>query len=332
MKTLDKNKKIIGWGVDLTFSKCMEVSSLDIEYLVDNNQNKQNSYFEDYFIYPPSKLLNESKNEIVVIVFSYQYKEMAEQLESMGFEWGVNAFSFLQLYEYKDVDELIITHKKDFLFLNEIVKEGWTCLDIGASYGLYSKKLSKLVGSGGSVYSFEPQPYPFSGLIELINDYSLNNVKALNIALTNNDLDSELKMRIPSKNGISISGMGLISTGLQHDLQNDFYEKNEISIVSKTFDSIISEHKIEKINFMKIDVEGYEIHVLNGALKTISINKPILQIEIAFNYHVNDSFNQVNNLLSSYGYKPFILNQGKLELLHKPEVVSGEIDYYFIVI
>ncbi len=336
MKEINKNKRIIAWGGDATFLKCMETSFLNIDYIVDNNRKKQNTKFYDYFIHSPSILLDESKNDTIVIIFTIQYKSIAKQLEEFGYQWGINAFSFLQLNEYKDLYELICK-KEDYFFLEKIIQKNWICLDIGANYGMFTKKLSELVGPNGYIYSFEPQPFAFSGLQEHIKDYSLKNVTAFNVALTDIDSKSELNMLIPTKDGSTSSGRALISTGLTQDLKQihkksefNFYENNEISVTSKTLDSIIIENKVNKIDFIKIDVEGYEMYVLNGAINSISKYKPILQIEIAFNYHTNDNFNQIYELLSPHGYKTFISKKGKLVQLEKETLIDGIIDYYFL--
>lgn len=54
---------------------------------------------------------------------------------------------------------------------------------------------------------------------------------------------------------------------------------NQINVLIRTLDSILSEHKIRKVDFIKIDVEGYDYEVLEGARKIISTSTPVIQIE-----------------------------------------------------
>lgn len=54
---------------------------------------------------------------------------------------------------------------------------------------------------------------------------------------------------------------------------------NQINVTIRTLDSILSEHKISKVDFIKIDIEGYDYEALEGARKIISTSAPVIQIE-----------------------------------------------------
>ena len=67
----------------------------------------------------------------------------------------------------------------------------------------------------------------------------------------------------------------------------------------------------KKIGFKKIDVEGHEKEVIDGARKIININRPVLLVEIEQNHTKNeviDTINYINNL----GYNSFYLNNNEL--------------------
>ncbi|KKM21414.1 hypothetical protein LCGC14_1635630 [marine sediment metagenome] len=91
---------------------------------------------------------------------------------------------------------------------------------------------------------------------------------------------------------------------------------NKINCSITTLDSYVEEFKIKSIDFIKCDVEGAELYVLEGGLRTIKNFKPILFLELfhewskRFGYHPSEVF----ELLLSIGYEAFLPINGKLEL------------------
>ncbi len=140
------------------------------------------------------------------------------------------------------------------------IKPGMNVIDIGANIGLMTHMASKLVGSTGHVYSFEPDPELFQILNENIKLNQLENVTAFQIAVSNTcgkavfsqnyeaDGDGRLESKSMLKNTIRVDVITL----------DDFCEKN-------TFD----------IDFIKMDVQGSEPKVFEGMKHLISHNKHI---------------------------------------------------------
>ena len=147
--------------------------------------------------------------------------------------------------------------------INSISDNNKVSLDIGANLGLFTYFMSR---SSKKVYAFEPNPYPLEHLKNVVDD----NVEIVPIAI--GDIDGIVKLSIPknrkgwSSNGASIKNIEL-NEGIQY----------EVSI--RKIDSL----EIENIGLIKIDVEGAELEVLKGALKTISNQKPNLIIENEIN-------------------------------------------------
>ena len=91
--------------------------------------------------------------------------------------------------------------------------------------------------------------------------------------------------------------------------KNEFQDYENFKINSKRIDDINFKNKI---SFIKIDVEGHEIEVINGAKLTIKRNKPILLVEIAEQHSkkkVDESINYINKL----GYKSFYYEKDSLK-------------------
>ena len=168
--------------------------------------------------------------------------------------------------------------------ISQIVKPGDICLDVGANIGWYTTLLQKLVGKGGAVYAFEPVPNVFEKLRRNVN---LNeppaNVTINNFALGNTEKIVELHIfaNLPE-------GHHSIAT-----FDNTEYETFPCPMI--TVDSYLSENQIGEVNFVKMDIEGAEMMMLEGADKLFNQQRPpIWEIEMAldttrgFNYLPND--------------------------------------------
>ena len=340
------NKKIIGWGASLTYSTCMLRSKIDVAYIVDNNPSKWGMDYEGCRVVSPYNISNEDIDSVFVIVFSMQYEDIRVQLESLGFSWGLNADSFLFIDIFRDLD-IEINQEKDFLFLDKIIKPGFTCLDVGANHGIFSKRLSRLVTGTGSVHSFEPQPSAFSGLERIKHEYNLKNLTPYNIALTSDKDIKSVDMVTPTLDGVLCNGMTTIVTGVAseqlkindnsivHKLNNnakiDFDLSKSISVPATTLDVWAIEINIQKFDFIKIDVEGYEFDVLQGASTVLKRYLPLLQIEIAFSYHHHDPFYKISDFLKGYGYECYIVsNVGLSKIDLTAELGQHEHNFYFL--
>ena len=88
---------------------------------------------------------------------------------------------------------------------------------------------------------------------------------------------------------------------------------------------------LKEIDFIKIDVEGYEFEVLNGSIATLTEHHPLLQIEIVFSYRSEDIFSEVWEFLGGFGYKAYFVSNGELRRLDQCQQVENEHNYYFSV-
>ena len=137
----------------------------------------------------------------------------------------------------------------------EILKEGMTVLDIGANIGYFSLIASRLVGDKGKVFAFEPYHETFSLLQKNIEANGFNNVIPLEKAASNQC--GKQKLFLASDPG-------------EHSLGgDDSYKSVEVDVT--TVDEFIRQDNIS-VDLVKMDVEGAEMHVLEGMAETISKN------------------------------------------------------------
>jgi len=147
-----------------------------------------------------------------------------------------------------------------------IVKKGDIVLDCGAFIGLHTLELSKLVGDTGKVYSFEPIPAVADCLEKTMEEKNIDNVVLVRNALYNK---SNIKLEFVS----DLSGLSSVADYRRKAFKYK-YKLNSICI-----DDFINIPKDKKISFIKIDVEGSEHKVLEGAIKTIKKYRPTIIFE-----------------------------------------------------
>jgi FkbM family methyltransferase len=198
-----------------------------------------------------------------------------------------------------------LTSEEIFL-LNYNFKEK-TVYDIGAHVGMYTIFFAKSAGSNGKVYTFEPNPDNYSKIIDNTNINGLKNVNIIKSAIGKNHLKSQLIVRHGD------SGTGTLEKTIQEQIINEKnYKAIEIDVDS--IDNLINNNNIlHKPDFVKIDVEGLELAVLEGMEKTIQKYHPDLFIEIHGSSMNLKKMNvaSVFSILDSYNYKIYHVESGR---------------------
>ncbi len=147
------------------------------------------------------------------------------------------------------------------------IKPGDTCIDVGANIGHHTIIMSKASGTTGHVYAYEPIPHIRKQAEESVAQNTLTNVTFYSDALS--DSASHLDLHVRKGN---IGGSSLVATST-----NDEYIKVNV----RTLDS----YYFTKVDFIKIDVEGYEYHVLLGAKDLIQKHRPVILFEYSPIYY-----------------------------------------------
>ena len=136
------------------------------------------------------------------------------------------------------------------------VKNDAVVFDIGAFKGDTAYFFSKKCSNKARIYAFEPDENNYKILLKIKDKYKLNNVIASNILFSNSETE------------INFLSMDL--------------NRQAVKMKSTTIDKFVEENNIEKIDYIKMDVEGAEKNILEGSIKTIKKFKPSLAIAI---YH-----------------------------------------------
>ena len=203
-------------------------------------------------------------------------------------------------YDIDDRDELLkgITHVisegllfPEFFNPQVNLKHGDIVLDIGAFIGLSSMIFSKKVGEEGKVYAIEPVMH--NVIRKNIEENNINNVYVIPKAIGNE----------VGKTEIEISDYGGDASITRREYTKDYYKKKKI-IELTTLDFLVKELELERIDFIKIDIEGAEELAIRGADNIIKQFRPKWSIS---SYHIDfnnePQHNKLVNLMLDYGYK-----------------------------
>lgn len=174
-----------------------------------------------------------------------------------------------------------------FAKINE--KQYKSFVDIGANLGRYSIEQGKKYGDKIKIIAIEPEPTIFKMLETNIKLNDLNNITPIQVGLA--DKEGSMNLFIGKHQE-------------QHTfLKNTDSSDDSISVKVKTLDNVCKELNFTP-DLLKIDVEGFEISVLNGAQKTLKTAHP----DILFEAFTQEHLNNISNILTPHGYKISVIN------------------------
>jgi len=180
-----------------------------------------------------------------------------------------------------------IRGRKDIRILKYLINKEKNSIDVGAYKGVYTYFLAKY---SKKVYAFEPNPKSYKILKKTVN----KKVEVLPYALSNKSSFDLLK--IPKgRKGYSNQGGSIRNVKLDKNF-------GKLKVETKKIDDL----KLKNIGFIKIDAEGVELKVLNGAKKLIQKYKPTLLIEIEERY-ISDPIEKSLSKILNLGYRGFAL-------------------------
>ena len=163
--------------------------------------------------------------------------------------------------------------------LRDVVKPGSVCIDIGAAAGLYTVALAHLAGPTGQVHSVEPVTFAHSTWTKVLGSRSSENVRHHVTALGAEP--GRGVMSVPVGRHGPVTGRSFLewkTKGLGSNAE--FAGQMEVPVDVQTLDGLCKDAGITRLDFVKIDVEGAEMHILEGGQQTIESLQPAMLIEI----------------------------------------------------
>jgi FkbM family methyltransferase len=189
--------------------------------------------------------------------------------------------------------EIKISGEYELKILPSIVKSDDVALDIGANLGVYSYLLSKLCVR---TIGFEPNVR----LASMLTNLQLPNLEIVNAAVSSSVGTAELM--VPK------SRSGHVLASLHPRLKSDIGRGVEVfTVKTVTIDSL----NLETVNFIKIDVEGFEEDVIRGAECVLSTSRPIVLCEIE-ERHNPGGLERISKFMSELGYTGYFFKQNRM--------------------
>lgn len=191
-------------------------------------------------------------------------------------------------------------------FLN-LVTYAKTVFDIGANTGLYTVIGGKH-SENTSFYSFEPHPTNFNRLEKNIAINNLKNITLIQKAV--GDKDSYIDFYVPKSEGIIDTSSAL--KDFSETTYGGTISWKPVKVAQTSLDNFVELNSIRQLDMIKIDVEGYEIMVFEGARNTIGKFRPVIICEIFLNEEKRTYF---NTFVKEHNYIAYmIMSEGLVRL------------------
>lgn len=235
---------------------------------------------------------------------------MSEQLEFNRLKdcrHGRMLFNVNDVYIGRSLDLYGEFSEGEVELFRQIVKPGHIVLDLGANIGVHTVPLARLTGPQGAVLAFEPQRLVFQTLCANVALNSFTNVWCFNAAAG----DVPGTVHVPALNPTvqnNFGGLGLLGRSQGEPVQQ----------------LRIDDLPIGRCTFMKIDVEGMETQVIQGARNTIGRCQPIMYVENDRAEHSAELVRLIDSLgYDMYWHKPPLFNPANF--FHNNQNVFGNI-------
>jgi FkbM family methyltransferase len=199
----------------------------------------------------------------------------------------------LELGEVIDVCLYLNRYEPDMAAaLERLCVRGFVVLDIGANIGAHTLRMAKLVGQSGRVYAFEPTDYAYSKLVHNISLNPFRNIVPLKIVLSDRNLP---RQAVRFKSSWPTNGKSV--------------ERESIADFTK-LDDWCNMEGVERVDLIKLDVDGNEYSVVMGAATLLTRQHPLILMEV-WGPNFSDQKKNPFFALKELGYRFFHIDTGK---------------------
>ncbi len=180
--------------------------------------------------------------------------------------------------------------------INTLCRPGMTVLDVGANIGCHTLRFARLVGPEGRVIAFEPMSVAFSRLKRNVGLNTFPNITLEKLALSNCTQRREVALAC----SWPLSG---VHDSLLHPIHRGRAFRDTVDFVS--LDDYVRARGVGRIDLIKLDVDGHEFKVVQGAIEALQLHRPLMIMELGIYSlaEAGDNFADLVSLLSHLGYR-----------------------------
>ncbi|GAA3516154.1 FkbM family methyltransferase [Actinocatenispora rupis] len=195
--------------------------------------------------------------------------------------------------------------------LPDLIRPGDVCVDVGSAAGLYCQAMSYLAGPTGRVHSIEPVTFSHPFWTRVLGAQRRGNVRHHALAL--GPEPGRAAMRVPYDArgpATSRSFLDWQSHGLGSNAEYPRHADVEVEV--QTLDGLCEAAGLARLDFVKIDVEGGELHVLHGAERAVERFHPTMLVEIEARHTDRYSYTPADivDWLTARGYRMYAWRDG----------------------
>lgn len=228
-----------------------------------------------------------------------ELKELAKRLQFID---AAVPLRFRVPFRYH-AQRLVNGLEPEMALLPRLVPKNKTALDVGGNRGTYAYAMSKLASE---VVSFEPVPDCTRLLLAWARNVDNVRIEACGLG----DSEDTLPIHIPRMHGSLTTTRASFSR-----VEGDGVD---VAVPVHKLDGF----ELENVGFVKVDVEGFEFAMLQGAAETLKRCRPNLLIEIDAEAQSEDEFKRTFEFIECLGYRGHYLDHGELvpcgaEVFHK---------------
>jgi FkbM family methyltransferase len=206
--------------------------------------------------------------------------------------------------------------------LELLVHPGDVVIDVGASWGLFTHRLAGLVGPGGRVIAFEPNPLPLPSLEAIAAREP--GVEIHRVALS--DVSGSADLHVPTlRRAVAPPRSVHPMAGLTVPRNRTEAAHETFSVEVRRLDDALGADARRPISFIKCDVEGHELAVLRGAEEVLA-GRPAILVEIE-QRHQDTPIEETFDHLAARGYNGYILHQKGLRPISEFEVGRDQLAF-----
>lgn len=223
-------------------------------------------------------------------------------------------------YRYRD-------DPAELRFVRDSLWPGQVAVDVGCHKGAYTYWMRRRVGPSGIVFAFEPQPRQVAYLRDAFAAMRYDNVVLVPMALS--CAAGRLPLHVPAGAGCTHAA-SLEARGREPGAgSGDFHSVLPAScsqlVDVTTLDAFFAKQP-RGPNFLKVDVEGHELAVLEGARHTLETHRPTLLVECEARHRPDGDVRPVFELLQSLGYEGTFFSNGRRPLAEFDPAVHQCVD------